>query len=285
MDLKKLIRRTANVLAVVITALSVALAAFVFISRAKGETPYLGDHTLMWVITDSMRPTISEKSYILVEKTDASQIDVGDIIVFISDDPQIAGMKNTHRVVEIVGDREEFVTRGDNNEFNDNYNAKADKIVAKYVKTLGLLSAVGRLLSTTLGLSASGVILMMTLVLLFTPELGSLKRRKELLITSAEIDGIADPQTEKALSYAFSLPEDAAYNVSEFKWLGFRSDGSAANTENGYDPDTSYAACITAEANEGHAFAEKCVFSVNGTPVTPERCGDKLIVIFSFPKS
>ncbi len=285
MDFKKLIRRTANVLAVIITALSVALAAFVFISRAKGETPYLGDHTLMWVLTDSMRPTISEKSYILVEKADASQIEVGDIIVFISDDPQIAGMKNTHRVVEIVGDREEFVTKGDNNEFNDSYNAKADKIVAKYVKTLGLLSAVGRLLSTTVGLAASCVILMMTLVLLFMPELGSLRRRKEQLIDSAAIDGIADPDETKTLSNDFTLPEDAEYTVSEFKWLGFRSDGSAADTENGYEPGVSYAACITAEAKESRAFAEKCVFCVNGNPVTPERCGDKLIVIFSFTKS
>lgn len=280
--MKTIVRRTANVLAVVLTVISVALAVFVLVSRAKGETPFIGGKSLMWVMTDSMNPTIREKSYIVVEEVSASDINVDDVIVYISDDPEIAGMKNTHRVVEIIGDHEEFVTKGDNNQVNDKYNAKADKIVARYVKTLPFLSGIGRLFSNAVSISALCIVFITILFILLIPENAALKKRLKPDIEQITITGIIPPRAGEKPCGARTAPEDAPYVTEELKWI--RSDTAAVVGESDvFAEGASYSVCVTVHAKQGHSFADECKAKLDGANAGTQHCGDKIIVMFAFP--
>ena len=96
--------------------------------KASQHTVFIFGRTTVWVMTPSMEPQIPAQSYILVKRVSAEEVNVGDVIIFRSDDPSLDGSFNTHRVIEIIGDHEEFVTKGDANLIKDGYTAKADKI-------------------------------------------------------------------------------------------------------------------------------------------------------------
>jgi signal peptidase I len=108
-------------------------------AKIKGEVPYFFGYSVMNIVSGSMEDRIPAGTYILIKKTDASEIEKGDVICFYSDDPNILGYPNTHTVVEdpIYGENGiEFVTKGDANLVKDDYTAKGDKLIGKYVKNL-----------------------------------------------------------------------------------------------------------------------------------------------------
>ena len=128
----------------------VAFLALFIASKVTTSPIFLFNKTTMWVMTQSMDPTIAPKTYILVEKASADDVDVGDIIVFRSTDPRIAGSFNTHRIIAKSGN--EIVTKGDNNASDDGiYSAKAENVVGKYVKKLTVLTFLGRIVMTPIG--------------------------------------------------------------------------------------------------------------------------------------
>ena len=62
-----------------------------------------------------------------------------NIICFYSDDPSIKGYPNLHRVVKPpiqVGDKYEYITKGDANAIEDSVTAKSDNLIGKYVKVM-----------------------------------------------------------------------------------------------------------------------------------------------------
>lgn len=91
-----------------------------------------------------MEPGIGAGSYILVARVRTEEIAVGDVITFRSDDPAIQGQLNTHRVTEILDGGAAFRTKGDNNPVADKYVVPADHVVARYVRNLDGLTAIGR---------------------------------------------------------------------------------------------------------------------------------------------
>ena len=112
-------------------------------SKYRGEVPYFFGYSVMNIVSGSMEDTIPAGTYILIQKTDASEIKKGDIICFYSDDPAIKGYPNTHTVVEdpIYGENGiEFVTKGDANLLKDEETAKGDKLIGRYVTNLPLLT-------------------------------------------------------------------------------------------------------------------------------------------------
>ena len=160
----------------------IAATAFILISHARGEIPFFGGRSVMWITTGSMEPLIPERSYILFEKVEAQDVSLGDVIVFVSDDPEIEGQYNTHRVVGINGNNESFVTRGDNaktNKVNDAYPARAEKLVGRFVRVLPFLSVMGRMLSSTVGLFAVGVLIVALLMLMYLPDMARVIKAAE----------------------------------------------------------------------------------------------------------
>lgn len=146
---KKVLKLVCNV---ALTCILVVLCVFIGItvySRISGKSvlPY----SVLWVLTESMEPTIPSRSYILVKNVTAEEIEVDDVITFRSRDAALNGMLNTHRVVEIIGDHEEFVTKGDNSVGVDTTHVLAQDVEAKYVCNLTVLTVFGRIFSSTAG--------------------------------------------------------------------------------------------------------------------------------------
>ena len=107
-------------------------------AKFKGEVPNVFGYSVVRVTTPSMSDTIPADTYILLKKTAPKEIKENDIICFYSDDVNILGYPNTHRVeeVKIIDGKYEFVTKGDANAVQDSTTAKGDKLIGKYVKTL-----------------------------------------------------------------------------------------------------------------------------------------------------
>ncbi|MBP5618284.1 MAG: signal peptidase I [Clostridia bacterium] len=181
--IKKWLRRITNVLSYVLLAAIVILIVFVFVNNVSGKPIFVANHSVLWVLTGSMEPEIPEKSYILIEKVPVSEIQEGDVIVFYSDDPSIQGQKNTHRVVEIVGDHEAFVTKGDNNAAKDNVPARASAVIGVYREKLPFLTKIGRFLATKIGLIVAFTLIFAILMLLYMPDMMRITKERQ-----AELD-------------------------------------------------------------------------------------------------
>ena len=171
--------KIASVFAYLVIAVIALALVFVIYSGIHGNAAFIGGYAVMWVETPSMEPLIPARSYIFVKEATGQDVKVGDVIVFRSDDPSLAGAYNTHRVVEISPDGKEFTTKGDNNGGVDPYTAKADKVAGIYRKTLSTLSVFGRFLSTPIGMTAAGAIVLGILFAVYMPELKRATREKE----------------------------------------------------------------------------------------------------------
>lgn len=201
MDKKK------NVFKIIVTVVGyivifMMIVALVLILRGniRGEVTFIGGQAIMWVKTPSMEPKIPERSYIVIEKTTPADVRVNNIIVFRSDDPMLDGAYNTHRVVEVIGDHEEFVTKGDNNAVADKYTAKAENIVGKYKRNLPMLSVFGRLLQTPTGVIISVTLMFGIILLLYVPDMvKATKERTELIEKKRreQIDELVKQEVEK----------------------------------------------------------------------------------------
>ena len=155
-----------------------ALLLFVFISRATGHTVFLFGKTTAWVMTQSMEPEIPAQSFILVRKAEPSEVKVGDVIIFSSDDPYLESALNTHRVVEIIGNGEEFVTKGDANSVADQYTAKGSKLLGIYEKNLPFLTAWGRFLFSGIGKLIAVTAILGIILLMYIPGIRKANRAR-----------------------------------------------------------------------------------------------------------
>ena len=198
--IKKWLRRITNVLSYILLAAIVILIVFVFFNNMSGKPIFVADHSVLWVLTGSMEPEIPEQSYILIERVPVDEIEVGDVIAFYSDDPSIQGMKNTHRVVEILGEHEAFVTKGDNNAVKDSVNARAEAVIGVYRQTLPFMSKIGRFLATKIGLMIAFTLIFAILMLLYMPDMMRItKQRQEELDRQRKqmIDDLVRDELEK----------------------------------------------------------------------------------------
>ena len=81
--------------------------------------------TILNVVSDSMKPTIEKGDKIVVKKQDSYE--VGDIITYISNDENLI----THRVMKKY--ENVFITKGDNNNTEDEERVEQDQIIGKVI--------------------------------------------------------------------------------------------------------------------------------------------------------
>lgn len=116
----------------------------------KGNAPAIFGYRILHVISGSMEPEIENGSYIIIKEVDASELQVGDVITFISEEPAIYGMYNTHRIYDICKDTYTgetlFITKGDAHEDTDAYPVSVEQIVGKLVKVLPFGKTIGKVL-------------------------------------------------------------------------------------------------------------------------------------------
>ena len=133
-------KRLADIFEIVLLIIMMGMCAVVLMA-GQGKVPYIFGYRVMQVISDSMRPTIASETCIVIEKVDdISEIEKGDIITFISEDPRIEGFHNTHRVNDIITDAETgeilFQTKGDAHETPDAHLVSFEQVVGRYVREL-----------------------------------------------------------------------------------------------------------------------------------------------------
>ncbi|MBQ8121099.1 MAG: signal peptidase I [Ruminococcus sp.] len=120
---------------------------YVMVCNFRGKVASIGGYSVMKVVTGSMEPSIHVDDYILIKKTDVSELKVGDVITFLSDDPQIKDMPNSHRITEINEDGT-FTVKGDANPTEDVYKVRADRIIGRYVRKMRLFRFIGSFASS-----------------------------------------------------------------------------------------------------------------------------------------
>ncbi len=188
----KVVKLTLSVVWWIVLVLLALLLVNILGAKLRGEVPKVFGYSVMHIISNSMGETIPEGSYILIKETDPEDIKKDDIICFLSDDPTIYGFPNTHRVVEdpIFTDIGiEFVTRGDANHGNDTVTAKSDRLVGRYVKTMGGLKSFSDMLDSGGLIAIMGVLLVAMSIIFLYSWLIKLKEETGSATTNSDKNG------------------------------------------------------------------------------------------------
>ncbi len=170
---KKICSLIGNIAFWTIAVLSVVLAiTAVVLGKNSTTPPFVFGRAVLWVETGSMEPEIKTESFILVKKSDGSDVKVGDVITFVctAEGSEVNGQLITHRVIEVVADG--FVTKGDNSVATDSWGAvsKSD-VVAVYRYNLPVLTFFGRLFRTPFGITALLLVFAVSSAALYVPDI------------------------------------------------------------------------------------------------------------------
>ncbi|NEN05973.1 signal peptidase I [Diaminobutyricibacter tongyongensis] len=150
---------TRTVLTVVGTALASGLLAVVLaigvfavaVPAATGSATYT-------ILTSSMKPGLSPGTFVVVQRRNAEDLHVGDIITYqlVSGKPEVV----THRIVKVMvdsGASRTFIVKGDNNAVADAGPVQAAQIRGKVWYAIPYVGWIAYLRSTSIGLFALAI--------------------------------------------------------------------------------------------------------------------------------
>ena len=151
---QKLLTVIGTILCIILLPILIINVTLIVKSFLKAdEVPSIGGMFPMIVLTDSMYPEIESGDLIICHTIDAEDVKVGDVITFY--DPLGNGTTVvTHRVLEITGEAGslKFVTKGDNNNVEDQKPVPKDKLIGIYQSRIPGLGNVAMFMQTTPGL-------------------------------------------------------------------------------------------------------------------------------------
>lgn len=146
--------------AIFIWLLLIGLTLLVYIAdikirAAKGDnTP--PTYNAYVVLTGSMIPEIMPKDVVITKKRDAKELEVNDIITFVSSDPRLSNIIVTHRIKNKYYDsttgKYTFQTKGDNNNVEDFSLAQEQNVIGEVIYKIPKLGYIQELLATKGGL-------------------------------------------------------------------------------------------------------------------------------------
>lgn len=154
--IKKIIKRTTEIVAVILVVFLIGAVISVFVQKAQGKEPSFFGLRIYYIVTDSMEPNIAVKDLILCKNFDgnADGLKKGDVVTFIEDDGALAGNTITHRIVKAPykdASGEWFiVTKGDNAPSDDKPTPLAD-VRSVFVGKLPVLTFLYRIISNIYG--------------------------------------------------------------------------------------------------------------------------------------
>ena len=145
--IKSKLKLAAKITLISLIAVMFFIVVYVFVCNIRGKVASIGGYSIMKVLTGSMEPSIHVDDYILIKKTDVSQLEIGDVITFYSDDPQIKDMPNSHRIIAKNNDGS-FTVKGDANPVEDTYKVRPDRVIGKYVRKIWIFRFIGSFASS-----------------------------------------------------------------------------------------------------------------------------------------
>lgn len=155
-----MIRKVCNTLTTILLIALAAMAILLLVPR------FVGYQTLA-VLSGSMEPGIPVGSIVYAGKTDAEELEVGDVITYRLSGSTLV----THRIVEVDEVNEQFITKGDANDVNDGNPVTYEQVVGKVNFHLPLLGYVCIYFRTPLGIAAICALLFVMILLNVLPEL------------------------------------------------------------------------------------------------------------------
>ena len=205
-------KRIWKIISTVVTVLIFLLIAWMVACRVMNKPMFIFGRSAVWIVSPSMEDEIPMNSYILIEKITADDIRVGekdgDVVMFKSDDPALKGGYNTHRIIGVDESTGDFISKGDNNAIRDNYTVKRENVVARYIRTLPVMSAIMRFFLTPAGLVATLVILVIIAAAFFLPDLLKKSKPASKDLTDEERERLIAEELEKLKSQSGAKKED-----------------------------------------------------------------------------
>jgi signal peptidase I len=148
-----------NVISNLLFVMSMVVIIFLMYIAMKGiltkQEPQAFGYKMYSVNSGSMSPTIKVGSLIIVKMKEAGDINIQDIVTYRTSNGTVV----THRVVDIINEGNEYITRGDANKTNDPRALKKVNVIGKVVLTIPYIGTFLNIFRTGLG---------MTLLIIFT---------------------------------------------------------------------------------------------------------------------
>lgn len=145
--MKKSIKRIISMISTGILILCTVLCLVSVVKATTGADPSILGFRCFYIVTGSMEPTIPVESAIIVHKQSSYEVD--DIVTFLSDNADIKGSPNTHRIIDkyIEGGTVYYRTKGDANTLPDAEAITAAQICGKMIFKTGRAEWIGTFLS------------------------------------------------------------------------------------------------------------------------------------------
>lgn len=131
-----------DIVSIVIFVIVALFTAYVMIMNVKGRPVSVFGYSVLKVMTGSMEPTIGTGEYIIVKGTDAKDLQVGDIITYYSEDPEVKDLLVTHRVLRLNEDGT-LITMGDANPVEDYIPVKPERVLGRFVCKARFFAIIG----------------------------------------------------------------------------------------------------------------------------------------------
>jgi len=118
-------------LSILIFLATICVSVFIQTKINPNEIPSIFGYKPFIVLSGSMENELYKGDLAIIKKVNVNTLKKNDIIAFRENDKYVV----THRIVDIVDNNgiTEFITKGDNNNSNDEGTVKLDNIEGKYV--------------------------------------------------------------------------------------------------------------------------------------------------------
>ena len=253
MTFREILKLFSTIISWTVFALLVICACFlIYYFIATKVFVYFGSKyepkfSLYTIISPSMVPNINVYDVVIDLRVDEPEdIEIGDVITFYSDAPELRGGTITHRVISVIKDKDgnySYQTKGDNNLIEDTTTVPFEKIVGKVALRIPQLGRVQFFLASSYG----WLILLMipALYIIFKDINRIIKTKKGIPQTTSPVKDnepskLKEVMTRPALENKPPVPE---YEVEESPEIPPLKDPSPAAPTNDifddYDDDIS----------------------------------------------
>ena len=130
------------------------LTLYFAINSRNADGVRFGPYIFLHVLSGSMEPTIRTGSLMLIKEVAAfEQLATGDIVTYLPIVDRNALL--THRIISIDSNLQQFITRGDANETDDQHPVRFGQVAGRYVFAVPFLGALSSFLRTPPGIAAA----------------------------------------------------------------------------------------------------------------------------------
>lgn len=219
------------------------LATKIFIHFGSKYEPKFSLYT---IISPSMVPNINVYDVVIdLRVDDPEDIEIGDVITFYSDSPELHGGTITHRVISIIKEKNgsySYQTKGDNNLIEDSTVVPYEKIVGKVALRIPQLGRVQFFLASSFGWLL--LLLIPALYIIFKDINRIIKVKKGINMVSEEATKNKPSKLKEVMSRPLFGPKDKTLGYApqtslppKPEEISVPSNASAAAIYAAYDED------------------------------------------------